>query len=68
MCFPSEYEKLSLAKQFYRLNIFGVLGIIRFVFDMGAASDYAPHKSDFVELNMRSNLKNLKGISEGLKI
>ena len=68
MCFPSKYEKLGLAKTFNRLNIFGVLGIIWVVFYMGVTSDYTPHKSDFVEINMGRNLKKLKEISEGLKI
>ena len=35
MCLPEEDEKISLFKQVARLNLFGALGIIRYVFDTG---------------------------------
>ena len=49
-------------------NLFGVSGIIRFIFDMGATSECTPHKSDCVELNMKIDPNKLKGIYEALKI
>ena len=35
---------------------------------MGETITYIPHKSDCFELNIKINPKNLKGISEVLKI
>ena len=66
--FPIRSWKLIFLKQVARINFFGVSGIVRFIFDMVATSECTPHKSDYVEINMKINPKKLKGISEVLKI
>ena len=66
--FPVRSWKLIFSKQFARLNLFGVSGIIRFIFDMGETSSCTPRKSGFFGSKMKINPKKLKGISEVLKI
>ena len=60
--------EINFFKQVARVNIFGVSGIIIFIFDMGATSSCIPRKSGFFDSKMKINPKKLKRIYEVLKI
>ena len=67
-CVSCKKLKINIFKTSCQFSLFGVSGIIKFIFYMGATSACTPHKSDFVEINMKINPEKLKGISEALKI
>ena len=66
--FPVRSWKLIFSKKVARVNLFGVSGIIRFIFDMVETSSCTPRKSRFFYSKMKINPKKLKRIYEVLKI